>query len=243
MSHIIYKNKNGERIKSVTTIIGQNIGWNKEILLAWQAKEFRKNLPLFKTLTKEQIDQLTELPFDPTKIKKKAADKGTLVHHYLSMDFYGKEIDQDFKKNYDLSSIVLAETALKVFKKYLENNKLSIIDSEISLISEQYQYGGTLDGRIIKPDNTVILLDFKTSKDVYEDHIIQLGAYNQLLIENNYGTPNEYLVIHIKKDFSEEEQNIIEPISIPNEMIEEGFAVFKSLLDIQNRKEKLKLKK
>jgi hypothetical protein len=241
VAHIIYKNKSGKRIKSVTTIIGSQLGWNKEVLLAWQAKEFKKNLLLFKTLTKEQIDQLTELPFDPTKIKKKAADKGTLVHHYLSMDFYGKEVDQEFKKQFDLDAIVLAEKTLGVFKQYIADNQLSVIDSEISLVSEQFQYGGTLDGRIHKKDNKVILLDFKTSKGIYEDHIIQLGAYNQLLIENNYGVPDEYLIIHIKKDYETTDGNIIDPIPIPNEKIQEGFEAFKDLINLQNRREKLKL--
>jgi hypothetical protein len=117
MAAIIYKNKEGKRIKSVTTIIGQNCGWNKEVLLAWQAREFKAGR-------------------DPTDIKQRAADKGTLCHHYITMDFYNKPIDEKFKSAFDIDAILLAEKSLEKCKKYFISEGCIIVDSELSLVSE-----------------------------------------------------------------------------------------------------------
>ena len=38
MPLVKYKNKSGKRLRSVTTIIGNQLGWNKQALIAWYTK-------------------------------------------------------------------------------------------------------------------------------------------------------------------------------------------------------------
>src|ERR1017187_1331381 len=150
MAHTIYKNSKGERVKSVTTIIGGSLGWNKQMLMAWQAREFKSGN-------------------DPTLKTQKASDKGTSCHEYISSYFYNRPMEESFKKDFDLDAIVLAERAVEQFKQALKEQEYEILDSELPLVSEVYQYAGCLDGRM-KHGSKIVLFDIKTSKGIYSDH-------------------------------------------------------------------------
>jgi hypothetical protein len=76
--------------------------------------------------------------------------------------------------------------AISAFESYLKwesMTKLEIIEQEMQLVSEQYQFGGCPDA-IGLVNGELCLVDWKTSKGVYQDYLIQLAAYNQLWIEN-----------------------------------------------------------
>jgi hypothetical protein len=239
-----YKNKNGDKIKSVTTIINSNCGWNKEPLMAWQSREYKKGFEIYRELIRnnpELINEIIEIPNDPTKKKKKAGDTGTLCHYYITMDFYKKEKDPIYLSLFNIEQLTIAERSLNQCKKKLQENNLVIIDNEISLISEQYQYGGTLDARLLENNIITILGDVKSGNGIYEDQIIQLGAYNNLLIENNYPEPEKYLFIHINKDPIIEDEEIIHLIWIEKEKIKLGFETFLLLKKLNDIKPGLKL--
>lgn len=219
MALVKYVNKNGVRLKGATTIIGNNLGWNKSVLLAWQAREFKAGN-------------------DPTQKSKTALDIGTLCHYYIESWFKKQEIDSELKSKYTIDAILIAEQALEKFKEKLKQEKLEIIQSELSLVSEQYQYGGTIDLILQrKTDGAIILGDIKTSKStkdcptgIYPDHIIQLGAYNQLLKENTeYKDIKEFLYVHIDKITTNPEE-IISFVPTPQQKILKGFETFEHLL-------------
>ena len=52
----------------------------------------------------------------------------------------------------------------------------------------------------MKKDNKYILIDFKTSKKIYGDHLIQLGAYSQLIKLEDSINVDEAIVIRFPKD-------------------------------------------
>ena len=56
---------------------------------------------------------------------------------------------------------------------------------EEPLVSEKYQFGGTIDcyGDL---DGNPTLIDFKTSKAIYPEMIHQVAAYRKLLVENSH---------------------------------------------------------
>lgn len=54
---------------------------------------------------------------------------------------------------------------------------IAMVQQEISLVSEQYQYGGTLDAIGINTSGRHVLLDWKTSKNIYPEFQMQLAAY------------------------------------------------------------------
>jgi hypothetical protein len=243
MPHQVYKNKEGKKVPSVTTIIGNNYGWNKQLLLAWQAREFKKGFEIYKNICKENPNILNDdnfkIPNDPTTKKEKAADLGTLCHHFITCLFKEEKPDDKLIQKYDLDAILIAQKAIEKFKNKIKDKKLILKGNEIPLISEKYQYGGCIDNWLIEENIFNILGDTKTSKAIYSDHIIQLGGYDNLIIENKIFIPDKYLFIHINKDILDE--NMIDLIYIKNETIKLGFEIFKMFLWLEKIKPEMNL--
>jgi hypothetical protein len=77
-----------------------------------------------------------------------------------------------------------------------------MVAQEVSLISEEYQYGGTPD-TIALVGNGLGLLEFKTSREPYRDHLIAMAAYGQLWNENHPNQPvTGFHLIILPKDGS-----------------------------------------
>lgn len=178
MPAIIYKNKNGNRVPSVTTILNQ-WGIKTEPLKWWAWKRGQEGIDLR---------------------EKEEANVGTLAHMMIDADVKQKEIDLgQFPIN-------IVEQAKVCFNNYLiwkKQHDYKPIETEISLISEEYQYGGTIDCIPII-DGKLSIDDKKTGKDVYEDHIIQLIAYAQLWNENFPNDPitGGYHIIRTGKEIA-----------------------------------------
>ncbi len=74
--------------------------------------------------------------------------------------------------------------AYSAFLKWQAQNHIEILEQEVQLVSEEFKYGGTLDAVGFANDKYV-LLDWKTSKGVYKNYLLQLAAYLRLWDENN----------------------------------------------------------
>ena len=157
MPHTIYKNQNGKRLRSVTTIINQNLGWSKGALLGWQLKLFDQGL-------------------DPRKELKKAGNIGTLAHEMIEKFETGDSVVLD---KYSPQEISQAKQAYYNFFDWREQNKLEIFKTELKLVSEKYQYGGTFDAAGWL-NGRFVLIDYKTSNNAYTEFLIQMAAYKQL---------------------------------------------------------------
>ena len=75
MPTIPYKNAAGQRISGVTTIIGTNLGWNKEPLMYWANRIGR------------------ETGLGHREVSKLAADSGTVCHEMIDCEIKGRELD------------------------------------------------------------------------------------------------------------------------------------------------------
>jgi hypothetical protein len=71
----------------------------------------------------------------------------------------------------------------------------------MKLISEKYGYGGTIDF-LCYLDGVLTLVDFKTSKAIYDEMLLQLCAYVKLLQENGYDI-KQAKILRIGRDESE----------------------------------------
>lgn len=155
--HTQYKLANGERVPSVTTVLGI---LNKPALLEWAWK-----------LGTEGIDYKA--------VRDTAADVGSLAHYLILCHLRGIEPDTS---EYSQQVIDKAETCLIKFWDWEKEHTLKPVLIETPLVSELYRFGGTPDwfGLI---DGTEETLDFKTGKAIYAEFFHQLAAYNQLLQE------------------------------------------------------------
>lgn len=112
----------------------------------------------------------------------KAADLGTIAHGYIDDHIHKREFMLD--RDNALPAVTAFETYLKWEKAY----SVEFVETEMQLVSEEYQFGGTPDAIGIVNDE-LCLIDWKTSNAVYTDHLIQLAAYGHLWDVNNPDKP------------------------------------------------------
>lgn len=95
-----------------------------------------------------------------------------------------------------------AARAIDQFLKWEKKNKVEYIFSERKTFSPTHWYAGTCDiGAIINGKRTV--LDWKTSKDIYEDYFIQVSAYAKALEEEGDEPYEQIMIVQVPKDGKE----------------------------------------
>jgi len=116
-------------------------------------------------------------------IRDEAGRRGSIVHSLTEKYDAGEEIN--LLDNGGNIGFKLSEWAM--FERYVQfrqNHPLDVIQSEYNVIDAKLGYAGTID-RIVQIDGLNVLLDIKTSNQIYDHYWLQLAAYNQLII-NHY---------------------------------------------------------
>ena len=158
-AHTAYKLKNGKRVKGVTTILS-NLGWNKNVLVAWARR--------------------TALAGDdPDAVLKEAGAIGTLAHYLCECDIKGEEPELD---DYSAEQIEKAENAFLGYLEWKKMTKPKYEAIELKMVSEKYKVGGTADF-VARINNSLVLGDIKTSKGIYPEMTAQLAAYRKMYLE------------------------------------------------------------
>jgi len=103
------------------------------------------------------------------EILKKRATFGSTLHKLIEVSLSGEKIT---KENYDKSII---ET-FNLFENWKNKNNIIIEAVEQHLWSDKYKYAGTCDCIAIINGKRV-LCDWKTSKGIYPEYVLQIAAY------------------------------------------------------------------
>lgn len=116
---------------------------------------------------------------------KKAGNRGTKVHNAISSLLLGNELRMDDKlPNSDtgeLEDITLEEyEAIMSFVAWHKETKPKMLANEMVLFNEKYKYAGTCDF-VCEIEGQKWLIDFKTSKDIWPSHELQVSAYAEAL--------------------------------------------------------------
>lgn len=158
-SHIVYKTKNGERVPGASTVA--KIGDSPEALIHWawdlgiQGQDYKK-------------------------VRGTAADIGSLAHFLIQCHLRNETADLTEFSPEDVSK---AETCFLKFLDFWDKENLRVVATEAPLVSEEFKYGGTID--TVAMDGGLVLLDYKSGKSIWDSHLFQLAAYEQLWNENN----------------------------------------------------------
>lgn len=159
MPKVNYKNADGQLLYGVTTILSNNFAWNKRALIGWAYNQGKAGKSL-----RDQV----------------ALDIGTVTHQWVESDIKGKEfkmpdIAQEIKEK--------VENSFLGYLEWKDQVKFKLLKSELSLVSEIHQFGGTIDiiGEI---NGQPAIIDIKTSEEIYVDHKIQTIAYKMLYNES-----------------------------------------------------------
>lgn len=185
-AHQKYVGVDGIQYPGVTTVLGLK---NKPNLVNWAWKKGR--------------DQE-----DIQAILRTSGDIGTLAHALISKDWGGEEPDLG---KYSEFVRGMAENAYISYLHWAENHTLEAILVEHQMVSDRFRYGGTCDwfGLV---DGVPVLLDFKTSSGIYDDHKIQTSAYIQLIREQGYEVDHSRLIqLGRDEDVAFEDHAVTEP--------------------------------
>lgn len=153
-----YYLRDGVRVPSVTTVIGASLGWSKDALIAWAHREGLAGR-------------------DYRKTRQEAADIGTMAHGMVEAAI--QERDYMPPPEATPEQIASARLSFSAWQEWAAGSHVRIIATEIKLISERHRVGGTPDAIALIGDR-LSLPDWKSSKGVYPEYLIQLAAYVEL---------------------------------------------------------------
>lgn len=206
--HIYYVNGQGP-ISSVTTVLGVKHKWH---LTEWwktqTALAAMTHLPeLLEVGTVEEGIKL--IRSIPTEIRDRAAQLGTRVHTQSDMPLGGHESDaKGFETDPDTYPYL---EAYRGFLTFLEAHRGRIISSEHAVWNKTDGYAGTYDRLIdfgCECHKGLWLVDLKTGKDLYPDHVLQLAAYGRaeyIVLPDDptlypMPEPDRYGCLHLRPD-------------------------------------------
>ena len=208
MSHTVYK-VNGKKVKSVTTLIGANLGWSKFALLSWTRKHCLKG-------------------DDSMAIMKEAGRIGTLAHIMIEEFIKGGSVRLD---DHSPSEISQAKIAYYSFYTWFADNNVEFLETEMKLVSEKYGFGGTFDA-IAVVNGKLVICDWKTSRFVHDEFLVQLAAYRQLIHENTEHKIRGAILLKLDK----EEKGVYEEHHYKIKDLNWGWRIFKLILKLQELK-------
>lgn len=174
--HTKYFTEDGIEVPGVTTIIGI---LSKPALIHWAWDLGCKGI-------------------DYRKERDNKADIGMLAHLMILEYLKGEKFDYS---EYSKADIDKAENCLLSFYEWLKHSRLEAIQVETPLVSNLYGYGGTIDCYGLL-NNKPTLIDFKTSKSIYDEMFYQVAAYKQLLLEHKKEV-SQVRIVRIGRDETE----------------------------------------
>jgi len=200
-AHQRYRLMDGTIVPGVTTIVGI---LNKPALVTWANK-----------LGLEGIDV--------NKYVDKTAVIGTLAHYLVQCYLSNSKPSLD---EYPPDVIDRAENSLIKFWEWEKNHAIEPLKLEEQLVSEKHKYGGTIDC-LCRLNGKLTLIDFKTGKAIFDEMIIQVSAYRQLLIESGFKVEQVH-ILRIGRD----QREGFEDRLISNGFLDIQWEIFKHLLEI-----------
>lgn len=207
--HTAYKKADGARVPSVTTILGVLA---KQALLDWAWRCGCDGL-------------------DYKVVRDQAGDIGTLAHAMVVAHLKGETADTS---EYSPEMVSQAENAVLSFYTWLDQQTVEPILIEEQLVSEAHGYGGTLD-LYARINGKAVLVDFKTSKAIYSEHVTQVSAYAQMLMENGHDVDGAF-ILRIGK----EENTSFETRLISQAELLKHFDLFRHCIEVHRLQKELK---
>ena len=165
-----------QKVPSVTTIIGSNLGWNKNSLLGWTRKKMNEGI-------------------DPLRIRDFAGEVGTVAHGFIEQFFTGEVVNI---YEYPSEAVTAAQVAFEAFLAFESTNEMVMGESEVPIVHEDLLYGGTIDW-VGQMNGERCMIDFKTSSNVHVDHYIQLCAYRELYAHKYGEMLDKAYLLHMDK--------------------------------------------
>lgn len=154
-----------------------------------------------------------------------AADTGTKIHEWIEK--YLADNNQPTPEDQEVAQGVIA------FLDWIDKHKVKFHESEKMVYSKKHDYIGRFDA-IATVNGERYLVDFKSSKGVYNDFRYQLSAYVKAWNEQMDDNITKRMIVKLGKDTAD-----FEVIELPEDQLEKDFECFLSLLTLKKRDKEL----
>jgi hypothetical protein len=167
---------NNKKYISVTQITG--IIDKSEMLMKWAVDKtvdkIKREINGLTELDKETINTILSYQNAYKEVSNTALDIGSVVHDLIDKRIR-KERDCLYYDGlyYDNEEV---NNCIKAFCKFEKENDLLYLASELVVCNEKKRYAGTLDCEV-DINNKTYFIDWKTSKDIYNEYWLQISAY------------------------------------------------------------------
>jgi len=180
-----------QELPSVTTILQV---WPKPALVAWAKKISREAYATFlenhlgELITADLIEDGMELAKNADK-DTTARDLGTMAHELISMELLGQTVSVPPELDY----------VMKSFHEWQKDEHLTLVDTETAIYAPDY--AGTIDALFKRDNGAFLLVDFKTSKQIYPEYDVQVFSYVDAIANSVEGSIDiEGQVIRLGKE-------------------------------------------
>jgi len=220
-SHSYYKD--GKRLKSVTSIV--NMLDNPQ-LTYWKLKmagEYLENV-LKSGAVISSKDIQDAIKYNEV-VAKDAADIGSKVHNYcekFALSNINGDPLPDIPEDMDYKML----NGINAFLEWFSKHNIKFIKVENIIYSKKYDYVGKFDA-LAEIDGELTLIDYKTSKGIYNNQDWQLCGYKVAYEEEFEDVNAKPLLLHFDK-----ETGIFTPHYV--EDIENKTEIFKLMAQLKN---------
>ena len=168
---------------SVTSVLSNTVA--KPNLYGWHNRMGREAIAEFlepvigQTLTKQHLGTaIEEAKMRPSRTSGQAADLGNRAHDLLS-EYITSRIEKT-----DIA-VEVPEDLQTVWDSFQQWEEDAGIDqyykTEFAVYSESFKYAGSVDALARNREGRWMVIDWKTSKDLYPEHAMQVAAYANAL--------------------------------------------------------------
>lgn len=159
-AHVRYVTSDGEYVPGVTTVLNELA---KPALVPWANKLGLQGI-------------------DVNSYVDEAAQTGSLAHYLIQCAIRD---EKPMLEDYTPAQCERAAHAREAFGEWIAGHRAETVLIEEPLVSDKYRFGGTVDW-LVRLDDVLTLVDWKTSAAIYLEHMIQASAYVYLLKEHGH---------------------------------------------------------
>lgn len=225
----------GERSCLISTTAATGIIDKSRPLIFWAiglANEFLVDYvagsPSGRFTAEELLPVIDEAMKRHSVVKEKAASNGSMVHDWAERFAAAKIAGEDIPPVPEKCPEEVANGII-AFLDWFNGHDIEFLEAERLVYSRKHGYVGITDAVAIV-DGHRYILDYKTSKGVYDEYHFQLAAYRAAYEEEMGGELEGALIVHFGKDTGE-----FHVVRSPEEDREKNIGAFLACLAIKKR--------
>lgn len=175
-------------------------------------------------------DAIREAMTQHTIRKDEAASIGTIVHDYAEA-FATAKIEGKPLPEIPADAPEAALNGIMAFIDWTKQHHVEFRETERLVYSKAFGYVGLTDA-IAVVDGKLSVIDYKTSKGIYDDHYFQIAGYWAAYTEETAGDIQQGILLHFNKETGEFAAHVIEAA--------DNLKNFGAFLGLYNAKKRLK---